>query len=104
LERLDITRLGSLDFLPLDTGRYPCFTVALEAAKAGGTYPATLCGADDVAVGLFLAGRLGFMDIPTLIQRVLDEHTSGNGDSVEDILAAESWARRRAQELAMVNI
>ena len=97
---LDITRLGSLDFGPLDHERYPGFNIALDAARAGGTYPAALCAADNVAVDLFLEHRLGFLEIPNLVQRVLDGHTPGSESSLDDILEASSWARRCAQELA----
>lgn len=96
---LDLAGLGALYFEPLDTERFPCFTIAVDAARAGGTYPAVLCAADDVAVGLFLKGMLGFTEIPLLIQEVLDSHVAGDGTSVEQILAAESWARGRGLEL-----
>ncbi|MBI4202131.1 MAG: 1-deoxy-D-xylulose-5-phosphate reductoisomerase [Chloroflexi bacterium] len=101
LQRLDVARLGALTFKPLDIQRYPCFTLALDAAKAGGTYPAVLCAADDIAVNLFLGGRLSFTDIPALVERVLAQHILGDGESLNDILEAEAWARRRAQELAL---
>ena len=99
LERLDFARVGSLDFEPLDETWYPCFSMALDAAKKGGTYPAALCGADEAAVTLFLDGKIGFMDIPDLIRRVIEEHRSGDAMSLDDVIAAESWARRRAHEL-----
>ena len=99
LERLDITSIGSLDFEPLDVARYPCFSIALDAAKKGGTYPAALCGADEAAVTLFLDGEIGFMDIPGLIRRVIEEHRPGDAMSLDDVIGAEAWARRRAQEL-----
>lgn len=98
LDRLDIARVGSLDFEPLDVARYPCFSAALDAAKEGGTYPAALCGADEAAVNLFLDGKIGFMDIPDLIRRVIDEHQPGDAMSLDDVIGAEAWARRRAQE------
>jgi len=101
LERLDVAKLGALHFQPLDIPRYPCFSVAMEAAKAGGTYPAALCAADEVAVGLFLEGRLRFTGIPALVKDVLDDHVCGDGESLNDILDAEAWARRRANELAL---
>lgn len=100
LERLDITKIGSLCFEPVDSKRYPCFSIALEAARAGGTYPATLCTADEVAVGLFLAGEVGFMDIPRLVQGVLDEHLPGSATSLDDVIGADAWARRRTLQLA----
>ncbi len=99
LERLDIARVGSLDFEPLDVARYPCFSTALDAAKEGGTYPAALCGADEAAVKLFLDGKIGFMNIPDLIRRVIEEHSSGDAMSLDDVIGAEAWARQRAQEL-----
>ena len=97
---LDIAKLGSLDFGPLDNERYPGFNIALDAAREGGTYPAALCAADDVAVNLFLEHRLGFLEIPNLVQRVLDEHTPGSESSLDDLQEASSWARRRAEEVA----
>lgn len=100
LERLDITKVGPLTFEPLDEKRFPCFSVALEAAKAGGTSPAALCAADDVAVGLFLERKLAFTAISGLVQQVVEEHQPGDATSLEDILAADAWARRRVTELA----
>ena len=99
LERLDFARVGSLDFEPMDEAWYPCFSMALDAAKKGGTYPAALCGADEAAVTLFLDGKIGFMDIPDLIRWVIEEHRPGDAMSLDDVIAAESWARRRAKEL-----
>ena len=96
----DITTVGQLSFEPLNRGRYPCFDLALEAAQAGGTYPAALCAADEVAVGLFLERKLGFTEIPTLVQKVVDKHRPGSAASLEDIMGADAWARRRALELA----
>jgi 1-deoxy-D-xylulose-5-phosphate reductoisomerase len=101
---LDITRLGTLNFEPMDVDRYPCFSIALEAAKAGGTYPAALCAADNVAVGLFLNREIGFMDIPRLVHQVVDEHQSGDESSLEDVVAAGEWASRRTHEIAPARI
>ncbi len=100
LERLDITNIGSLSFEPLEKQRYPCFSIALEAVQRGGTYPAALCAADEVAVDLFLERKLGFTEIPLLVKQVVEEHHSGSADSLEDIMGADDWARRRAMELA----
>ncbi len=100
LDRLDVTRLGTLSFDPLEMERYPCFSIALEAARAGGTYPAALSASDDVAVDLFLAGKIGFLDIPRLVQKVLDEHSPGSDTSLDDVLSADTWARERTLQLA----
>jgi 1-deoxy-D-xylulose-5-phosphate reductoisomerase len=67
--------------------------LAVEAGKRGGTYPAVLCAADEVAVGLFLQNRIGFLEIPKLVERVLSEHQSKSQPSIDDILAADDWAR-----------
>ncbi|MCL0044206.1 1-deoxy-D-xylulose-5-phosphate reductoisomerase [Dehalococcoidia bacterium] len=100
VDRLDINKLGTLSFDRLEDGRYPCFSIALEAAKAGGTYPAALCAADDVAVWLFLNKMINFTDISNLIQLVINEHQSGSAVSLDDVMGAETRARRRALELA----
>ena len=94
----DITKIGYLSFKPLELERYPCFSIALEAARAGRTYPAALCAADEVAVEMFLDGGLDFTDIPRLIQQVLDDHIPGDDTSLDDIKEAYDWARRRARE------
>ena len=94
-------RMGSLStleltFQELDTNRYPCFTLAVEAGKKGGTYPAVLSAADEVAVRLFLDRRVGFNDIFRVVERVLERHNPVFDPSLEDILAADRWARDMA--------
>lgn len=100
VQPLDLAELGRLTFGTLDERRYPCFRLAREAAEAGGTYPAALSGADESAVSLFLAGAIGFLDIPRLIERVLTEHESVGKPSLEDCIQADEWAAARCQELA----
>lgn len=96
LPHLDLIRTAALTFEPLDTGRYPCFTLGLEAARLGGTYPTVLAAADEVAVDLFLRRRLPFTDIPRLVERVLSQHVPRQAPALEDILAADTWARNEA--------
>jgi 1-deoxy-D-xylulose-5-phosphate reductoisomerase len=91
--KLDLTKLGRLTFEEPEMGRFPCLKLALQAGERGGTYPAVLSAADDVAVGLFLAGRIGFTEIAGLVARVLDRHQVVTHPSIEDILAADRWAR-----------
>lgn len=83
-------------FYELDTPRYPCFGLAVEAGRKGGTYPAVLSAADEVAVNLFLERRIGFTDIFKVVERVLDMHTPVYNPSLEEILAADQWARDAA--------
>ena len=89
--------LGSLRFEAVDLGRFPCLRLALEAAAKGGTYTAVLSGADEMAVELFLQRRIRFDEIAGFVERTLDEHRGIGHPSIEDILAAEQWARQAVQ-------
>jgi 1-deoxy-D-xylulose-5-phosphate reductoisomerase len=91
------SRSSALTFEPPDMQRFPCLRLALEAGRKGGTYPAVLSAADEVAVELFTKGRIGFMDIPKLVEQALDEHDSISNPSLNDILDADAWARERVQ-------
>ncbi|MBI2935317.1 MAG: 1-deoxy-D-xylulose-5-phosphate reductoisomerase [Chloroflexi bacterium] len=86
-------RVPALTFEPVDIARYPCFPLALDAAKKGGTYPAVLNAANEVAVSLFLEGAIGFMEIAERVRQVLDLHKDSSQPSLEEILAADRWAR-----------
>ena len=97
---LSLTEAATLTFEPLDTRRYPAYPMALAAARAGGTYPAALSAADEVAVDLFLEGRIGFLDIPSLVEAVVSQHSPGSATSLDDVLGADAWARRRTMEQA----
>ncbi len=99
IPRLDTKKSHSLTFDPLDPARYPCFNLAVSAAKKGGTYPAVLSAADEVAVQAFLDSKIRFTDIPRVIDRVLSEHESLPGDRVEDFMEADRWATGRTVEL-----
>jgi 1-deoxy-D-xylulose-5-phosphate reductoisomerase len=88
-----------LNFETLDITRFPCFRLALEAAKQGDTYPSVLVGADEEAVALFLAGKIGFLEIAKLIEAVLERHHPVAQPDVPAILEASFWARRTAQEI-----
>jgi len=100
LPRLDWDSLKTLDFEPPDGGKFPCLGLAREAARLGGTFPAVLGAADEAAVALFLDGKIGFMDIPRLVGKVLAQHQFTAEPDIEDIMAADGWARRCLLELA----
>ena len=100
LPRLDWKKLNSLDFEPVDYDRSPCLRLAVEAGKSGGTYPAVLCAADEVAVELFLNHEIGFTDIARVVQETVEQHRSINRPSLEEILAADNWARECAGRLS----
>lgn len=101
LSRLDLLKMGSLAFEEVDWERYPCLSLALQAGRLGGTYPAALCAADEVAVDLFVAGDIGFTDIPAVVGSVLDTHQSCSDPSLDDILQADATARAACNRLAM---
>ena len=99
IPRLDTKKSHTLTFDPLEPERYPCFGLAVAAGKKGGTYPAVLSAADEVAVQAFLDSKIGFTEIPKIIDRVLSEHESLPGDTAEEILEADRWAMGRTAEL-----
>lgn len=97
VESLDIVRVGRLDFEAPDLERFPALKLARTAAEAGGTAPAALNAANEVAVAAFLAGKLAFVGITALLEQVMQSHTVSAIDALEDVLAADAWARERAQ-------
>ena len=98
VEAFDPVRSGPLTFEPLDEARYPCFTLALEAGRKGGTYPAVLSAADEVAVQRFLGGEIRFSSIHGVVAAVLDRHEASANPTTEELLVADAWARRAAKE------
>jgi 1-deoxy-D-xylulose-5-phosphate reductoisomerase len=100
LPSFDWARFTDLHFELPDTDRFPCLRLAIEAGRRGGTYPAALCAADEVAVELFLDGRIGFLDIARLVEQVLERHDNVPRPSMEDILAAITRARDMAYAVA----
>ena len=100
IPRLDTSISHSLNFDPLEPKRYPCFSLAIEAARKGGTYPAVLSAADEVAVQAFLDGKISYGGIYRLVEQTLSEHDSLPGETAGEILHADRWASARAQELA----
>ena len=97
---LDVTRMGQLDFMPPDPGRFRCLRLAYDALAHGGAWPVVLNAANEIAVEAFLAGRLGFLQIPRIIERALE--AAGRDTSVPrslaDVRATDAWARRHAAE------
>ena len=87
----------SLQFEAPDTETFPCLELGYEAGRSGGTAPAVLNAADEVAVAAFLEGRIRFADIPRVVQNVLDIHDNRVPEAVADVEAADGWARRAAE-------
>lgn len=95
---LDLFAIGSFHFERPDVERFPCLRLAAEAYEAGGTAPATMNAANEVAVAAFLAGNLGFTDIPIAIERTLRSVAVVPADSFETIFAKDTEARAYARE------
>lgn len=98
LPRLDWSRINSLTFEQPDLDSFPCLRLAIEAGKKGGTYPAVLCAADEVAVDLFLSQRIKFTDIARLIEQALEQHQVIAQPTIEEIMAADAWARDKIRQ------
>ena len=96
--QLDWGKLKRLDFEKASTRRFPCLRLAREAMKKGGAWPCALNAADEVAVAAFLEGRLKFLGIAEVIERVLERTAKTKFGSMEDVLAADAEARRIASE------
>ena len=98
LPRLDLSSVGSLHFEAPDPERVPGLSLCYDAARSGGTAPAALNAANEVAVAAFLEGRLGFLDIHELNQSVVDAWDSGPAEDLGTVLQADRQARTRATE------
>jgi 1-deoxy-D-xylulose-5-phosphate reductoisomerase len=101
LPRLDWNKANFLNFEPVDYDRFPCLKLAVDAGKSGGTYPAVLCAADEVAVEFFLSHRISFTDIATIVQKTLEQHRTIPQPSLEEIQAADGWARECATRFSL---
>jgi 1-deoxy-D-xylulose-5-phosphate reductoisomerase len=101
LPRLNWNKIKSLNFEPVEQHRFPCLKLALDAGKQGGTYPAVLCAADEVAIGLFLNKRISFTDIARIVQETLEQHRGIAQPSLEEILVADAWAREYVERLPL---
>lgn len=94
---LDIARMGPFTFREPDMERFPCLRHAYNALAEGGTMPAVLNAANEVAVQAFLEERAGFQDIPRVIRATMDNHKNGSAKTIEEVLSADRWAREEAR-------
>jgi 1-deoxy-D-xylulose-5-phosphate reductoisomerase len=96
---LDLTRAGALSFFEPDRERFPCLGLAYRAAEVGGTMPSVLNGANEAAVAAFIDGEIGFNDIFRVTDSLLTCHRALDEPTIDDILAADAWARREAGKM-----
>src|SRR5665647_669138 len=99
VEPLTLTRMGVLTFGEVEMARYPCLRLALHAARMGDSYPAALSAANEVAVTLFLSGRITFGTIPSLVEEVLSRHQPVRMDGLEAVQAVDDWAQSLCRSL-----
>jgi len=104
LPRLDLGKIKHLEFQKPDIKRFPCLKLAYEAGICGGTMPVVLNAANEIAVEMFIKGAINFVDLPRIIDKVLDKHDSVKTPTLEDILTADEWARAQTRELIERNI
>ncbi len=97
LRSLDLPAAGTLTFVAPDRARFPCLDLAYRALRAGGTMPAVLNAANEIAVERFLAEDLAYREIPELVASVMDAHEHAAATSVDVLLAADGWARDAAR-------
>lgn len=96
LESLDFGKLSKLTFEEPDLERFPCLGLAYDALRTGGTMPAVLNAANEIAVEAFLSEKIGLADIALVNMAVMSEHVATPADSLAAVLAADDWARSRA--------
>ncbi|MBO5149734.1 MAG: 1-deoxy-D-xylulose-5-phosphate reductoisomerase [Anaerotignum sp.] len=97
--RVDFTQRNNLTFDKPDMETFKCLSLAYRALKTGGTLPAVLNGANEVAVARFLKGDIGFLDIPELIEQTMDAYTVKYEYTLEDLLEADAWAKDYAAKV-----
>lgn len=102
LKRLKIHECPDLTFREIDEDFFPCFKIGVDAGKKGGTAPAVMNAANEVAVLAFLDNSIKFLQIPGIVDSVVKAHSVKQNPSLRDVLNADAWARRKAQELISV--
>jgi 1-deoxy-D-xylulose-5-phosphate reductoisomerase len=101
LPSLDLTEIGKLTFCKPDHDRFPCLGLGYESLRIGGTMPATMNAANEIAVEAFLNGGVRFTDIAEIIHNTMSLHASKDIETLEDALEADRWAREKAESLVL---
>ena len=99
LPQLKLDEIGGLSFEKPDLSRFSCLALAFRALETGGSMPAAMNGANEIAVESFLQGRIGFLQIPELIEKTMDAHQTFTLDTIEKVIEADGWARNKARAL-----
>lgn len=96
--KLDLTNIGSLEFFSPDFNSFPCLKLAYQVGRTGNTMPTVLNAANEVAVELFLQNKISFVEIPLLIEWVLEKHLPVKNYSFEELMEIDMWARTISRE------
>lgn len=99
VQKLDLSAVGRLEFFKLSVRNFPCFELALSAAKTGGTMPVVLNAANEIAVNKFLEGKIRFLQIPKFIEKAMKNHKVVKNPDLENIIEVDSAVRKYAEEL-----
>lgn len=99
LTKINFFKLEKLSFYQPDLKRFPCLGLAWEAARGAGSLPCVLNAANEIAVEAFLKGKVGFLAIPQIIEKVLSKHRVILNPQLPDIFYSDAWARQQAEEL-----
>jgi len=99
ISTLDLCEVGRLEFFPPDFDKFKNLKLAYFAIRKGGTMPAVLNAANEVAVEAFVAGTIGFMDMPDVVEETIGSHKSVEPLSISDVLEADRWGRHKAKEI-----
>lgn len=97
LPPLELEKIGTLNFHKPDMERFRCLALALSALKDGNSMPAVLNGANEIAVDSFLKGDIGFLQIPVLLERTMEAHSTFSINSIDEVIEADRWARETAK-------
>jgi len=97
--KLDLLKNNSLTFESPDVETFPCLKLAYEALRIGGTMPAVLNAANEEAVRLFLEEKIGFLEIPRIIEKVMESHSVMSVPDLDAIIEMDLWARDRVKEM-----
>lgn len=89
----------TLEFHPPDLERFPCMRLAYQAIETGGTAPAVLNAANEIAVAAYLEERIGFLQIPEVLGETLSRHDRQDASDLDTVLGADEWAREEARRL-----
>lgn len=96
---LSLPGIGSLTFSEPDLDKFPCLALAMEACRIGGTLPAVMNAANEKAVGFFLENMISFIQIPKLIEKVMNQHQVIPSPGLDEILQSDQWARNTAEHV-----